>query len=347
MSTGGIPQRSPEREPDEFLDREDEDEDEVDEGQRKAKVEAELDEADRKKSQRAGNDDDGPADRQADIERKARRLGWKPEGEWRGAKDKWVDAETFLERAAANSSVNRENLDRLHSQLESVQETLERERQESRKREEESAAVLNEIVGRFGRMDAAAYARARKDLEARQRQAVADGDTETFDKATADLAALKPPPAMPKVTVPKANGGEEEGKRPAAGEDKWVATVNAWKAKPENAWFNRDAVLHYAAQGIHIQLRKDHPEWTPEQNLAAVDEEIREKYPERFENGARRAADSPRPKERRGGGVSGGEHRNGRTYADLPPEAKDACDRFVRQIKGYTVEDYLKTYEWD
>ena len=36
---------------------------------------------------------------QPDTEDKARALGWRPETEYKGPKDKWVDAEEFVKRA--------------------------------------------------------------------------------------------------------------------------------------------------------------------------------------------------------------------------------------------------------
>ena len=64
-------------------------------------------------------------------------------------------------------------------------------------------------------------------------------------------------------------------------------------------------------------------------------------YPDKFGNPRREQASSvaepgsqaPRPKK-------------GKTYDDLPPEAKAACDKFVRTIPGYKREDYVKEYDW-
>lgn len=343
MSNGGIPKRSPEREPDELLDREDDDDQEVDEDERQRKSNEEADERDRRVQQRAGVTDEEHQER-AEIERKARRLGWKPESEWRGAKDKWTDAETFLERAEANKSLARENSERLHGQIDSLTTELAKLREETAKREEESGKVLNEIVDRFGRLDASAYARAKADLERQQRQAVEDGDTAAYDAAAEKLGKLKAPPAMPKVTVEKPTEGEGKDDKKGKGDPKWAAAVQAFREK--NTWFDTDPTLNTVAQAIHVKLRKENPDMTPEENMAAVEEEVRSRFPDSFENSARRRPAPPVPRERREGG-EGRERQKGRTYADLPPEAKSACDRFMRIIKGYTQEDYLRTYEWD
>lgn len=351
MSNGGIPQRSPEREPDELLDREDDDDDrEVDEGERQRKIEQEEDERDRRIGQKAGTTDEELEER-AEIERRARRLGWKPESEWRGAKDKWTDAATFIERAEANKALARENNDRLHGQIDTLSKQIDTMKAEQKRREEESGKVLNEIVDRFTRVDASAYARARADIEAQQRKAVEDGDTEAYDRATEKLGKLKAPAAMPKVTVGKSGEGEgkdegndKNGEGKGKADPQWAAAVQAFREK--NPWFDTDPTLNTVAQAIHVKLRRENPEMTPEENMAAVEEEVRARFPDSFENAARRRPGPPQPKERRGGG-EGADQRGKRTYENLPPAAKDACDRFIRQIPGFTREKYLATYEWD
>lgn len=84
-------------------------------------------------------------------------------------------------------------------------------------------------------------------------------------------------------------------------------------------------------------------------NLDQVAAEIKRRYPERFENPRRTAPNGVgRPT-----GDRGRTGKPGRTFADLPPEAQAAADKFVRTIppdrngKKYTREDYLATYEWD
>ena len=46
----------------------------------------------------------------------------------------------------------------------------------------------------------------------------------------------------------------------------------------------------------------------------------------------------------RGGGSGGLLVAEGKTYNDLPSDAKIECDRFVATIKGYTREKYVTDY---
>jgi hypothetical protein len=47
------------------------------------------------------------------------------------------------------------------------------------------------------------------------------------------------------------------------------------------------------------------------------------------------------------GGGGRQQRGRGRTFDDLPQEAKDAYARFAKQDKKFTKEDYLRDYIWD
>lgn len=355
MAPNDKPRHSLEREPDELLDREDDDTElnEDEEAERREDARREAEDRDRRLGQAAGDSDAAPGDEDdgdgtEDVERKARQLGWRPEKEWRGKSGGWVDAATFLERSYRNRKMNKENLDRLDEELQALKssnEELRRQNEEFARRQEDSGKVLRAINERFVRADQAAYARARADLEREREERIEEGDVKGVREVEAKLGKLVPPPS---ADDGDAEGEEEDTptKPPAKGkltpDDQ--AVVDAWRKK--NSWFERDPFLNNQAQGIHVQLRKEQPELSLAENLDEVADLIREKYPERFENDARRAPDMPRGRERRG---AGHEERvkKGRSYEDLPREAREACDRFCREIPGYTRKDYLATYEWE
>ena len=74
-------------------------------------------------------------------------------------------------------------------------------------------------------------------------------------------------------------------------------------------------------------------------SIQEVTEEVRRRFPEKFGNPRRE-----KPNRVEGGGTPSG--RSGKKgYADLPPEAKAACDRFVKQGL-MTKEEYVKDFDW-
>ena len=94
-----------------------------------------------------------------------------------------------------------------------------------------------------------------------------------------------------------------------------------------------------AAVAHHTTLLGAKPHLSLRENLAEVRTEITKRYPEKFEN-PRRAqasavAESSSPPARRG---------KGRSFEELPSEAKDACKRFVKQIPGFTEKQYVAQY---
>jgi hypothetical protein len=110
------------------------------------------------------------------------------------------------------------------------------------------------------------------------------------------------------------------------------------------------------AVGYHEELKAQQPSLSLTENLDMVTEEVKRRFPDKFENDRRRApattagADNSARTESPRGGV------RGRTVADLPPEAKAAHDRFTKQmvkdkagkmVPFITSEQFLKDYQWD
>ncbi len=107
----------------------------------------------------------------------------------------------------------------------------------------------------------------------------------------------------------------------------------------EGNWFKTNAVMRQFAIAFHGDLLQQNPSLSMEENLALTKAEVQKRFPEKFENPARKqAAAVSEPS------TSGPRKSNGKTYADLPAEAKAACDRYVKTIPNYKREEYVKTY---
>lgn len=102
-------------------------------------------------------------------EEAARAAGWKPQDEYKGAPDKWTDAETFLAKREDHVGIMRENMKR-----------IERELVKANKRAE--------------RADREGYQRAMTKVLAKQRAAVETGDMEAYDAAEKEREKLEAKP---------------------------------------------------------------------------------------------------------------------------------------------------------
>ncbi len=264
------------------------------------------------------------AARQADLEGRARRMGWRPKDEFRGDQSRWTDAETFIARGEAELPVLRERYRALDDRFARTESEL----KELRDRAAEQTRVMGEFRDLSLRAEQRAYARAKSELEGRMREAVASADQAGYDRALAELNALEPPPAVTK---------EPPKEEPKPTTTKVEPEVQAWIA--ENEWFNRDPTLNAYAVARHGQLLQERPGMSIAENLAEVRREVVERFPDKFGNPKREKApavatsSAPAPSKKKG-----------KSFDDLPSEAKQAFDRFKRMMPDYKQEDYAKMY---
>ncbi len=118
--------------------------------------------------------------------------------------------------------------------------------------------------------------------------------------------------------------------------------LEAWIAN--NPWYLNDEKLAIKADRIAFELKntgrfsatdKDY-----EKLLKLVEEEVKSTFPDKFKNPKK---DNPPEVE---SGHNSGQRPSKKSYADLPQDAKRACDAFVKD-KIMTREQYLDIYEWD
>lgn len=262
-----------------------------------------------------------PAAADADIEARARVQGWKPKDEYRGPAERWRPAGEFLDAAekvlpvaVERNRLFERKLDSVHSELADVKKVLSEYREFASKGEERS------------------YQRARAELTAKRDVAVAHADTETFKAVDTELAELD------KSVAPKVETRREPPPPPAPRND---PALDTWLG--ENQWFNRDRVLHNLAKGLDEEFQSAHPGIDTAERLGMVKAEVQRRYPEKFGNQAREGTNAVSPSN--GGVIPKKAPKH--SYENLPPEAKKACDKFVKTIPGFKAEEYVKNYDWD
>ena len=193
-------------------------------------------------------------------------------------------------------------------------------------RQETKIAELERTVREFAdfnsKADQRAYERAFKDLKTQQIQAVAAGDAEGFMKVDQAIEDLRKE-AAEKPKMKAADPGEDP-------------EYQDWEAR--NKWVTTDKEAKAYAESYGEYLRKTGSRLTGADFLDEVTKAVKKEFPAKFSNPRRESAPS----------VEGGIPRakgGGKGYADLPGEAKAACDRFVKNSGGkMTREMYTKQY---
>ncbi len=251
-----------------------------------------------------------------EAETKAKRLGWVPKDEFKGDPEKHRSAEEFLERGEAMLPFLKRDNDKLHQSMTKLERRL-----------EEQAQTFTKFVEFSSKAEERAYKKAKTELEAKL-----DGAIETADvagarqvrKEIAELEEAKPEPV--------------EVRTPTVQLD---PIIQGWIA--ENEWFQRDKALNAVAVDIFGELEQEKPGVSKAELLAETKRQVMDKFPKKFGLNPNRdnAAAVSTP-----GGVAP-KKKAGKTYDDLPADAKAACTKFVRTIPGYTREKYVKDYEWD
>lgn len=274
----------------------------------------------------AGNVADG-----YETESRARRLGWVDKEEFKGDPTKWRPADEFVQRGEKILPIVLANNERL-------QETvgrLERKFEESIAENKELKSVLGEMRDFARNASEREYKRAKADLESKMAESVTSADTPSYNNAKAQLDVLeteRPKPVEKKTETTTASTAQTVTLDPI---------IQDWIKKEE--WFTKSPVLSAYAVETYGDLEKTKPGMTKAEMLAETKRMTVDRFPEKFgANPLRNGAASV--SEPRGGG---GARKKGKTYDDLPADAKAACDRYVKNIPNYKRDDYVRDYQWD
>jgi hypothetical protein len=278
---------------------------------------------------------------QAETEARARRIGYVPESEWRGEPPKhgFMSADEYIKRGEQILPVMAARNRNLDSQLTEAQariKELEVQAKEATKRVSEATQAFQE----FRKFNENAYKRGyeerERELMSVRDEAVRSADPDAFNRADAELTELRNrKPAVEPEPPPKP---EPE---PAPITPQVDPIVTKWG--DDNSWFKTDPLLNNYATVYHGQLLQEKPELSLADNLKEVTAEVKRRFPDKFQNERRNGAASV--------ALPNGSHRpppkKGRTFEDLPREAKDAYHRFAKLDPKFTKEQYVTDYQWD
>lgn len=240
-------------------------------------------------------------------EDRAAAIGWTPKEQFKGDPEKWIDADTFLKRGE-------EILPLLKANNRRLEQALEKQSKETAK----VKATLERFAEHHSKTEQRAYERALQEIQDGIDQAAANGDVQGVRDGTERLVDLS-------------KGAGSGAPAPEANPD-----FDAWQE--ENPWFGKDKAMTAACAAIGDDVLADG--YTGKAQIREVDRRMREAFPEKFAKPTNQNRNLPGAVE----GAGAPRRSSGKTYSDLPADAKAACDDFVKRVPGFTRERYIKDY---
>jgi hypothetical protein len=233
-----------------------------------------------------------------ELERVASQVGWIPEDQYRGPKEKWRSAEDFLR---AGAEISREFKSRIQEK--------DREFAERARRAEKMAEVALE--------------RQKKQLEdhykAQLRYAASQGDLETY--SAVEKARDKAIESFEQETAPVRAAPEPQNPQ---------HPPEVVDFMTRNSWFNRDPVMTGAAVALCGELTEQYGEKVPlSAIMAMVENQIREEFPHKI--AGRTNSEPPKGPPRVEGGQRAIKTSVKKGWDHLPAEAKQAGKKFIDQ----------------
>lgn len=245
-------------------------------------------------------------------------LGWAPKEKWKGAPEKWVDADQFLSRGMGIHHLRDKNT-RLENQLQlttneldGIKTSLQAANAAIEALEESRAEDVKEQV------DAA-----RTELKAQLETASRDGDHKGVADLTDKLVQLNTADAAAGDKGDKGDKGDTKQVKPVVHPE----VVQWYKDNPDFANPRKNAL----ATAIGMEMR------------AAGDTSVGKVFLDKIAAEVDKMLGAPGGQRRdskveagNGGGGRGGDNGGGatKTYADLPAEAKAACDKMAGRLVG-------------
>lgn len=249
-------------------------------------------------------------DVQIDYEAEAKKMGWTAREEFKGDPNHHIDAETFYNRAVEYMPIAKATIKRLSERLDKAE------------KEAKKAAEF------FSKAEERAYTRALADIRAEQEAAVESGDLEAHRKASEKLDKLEKPAATPKAET-------------VSDEDRAEDFADWGKA---NKWYATNSVMQAYADAQAAKIAKTKDGFLDRADLDEVAERVKAKFAEDFpDEFGEKARKKPAAVE----GVTAPRGKlGGKTFNDLPPEARAMCDKWVKNGTIKSREDYVKGYQW-
>lgn len=262
------------------------------------------------------------------VAKEARLFGWVPREEFRGSDDEWVDADVFVKRGKEINPILRKNNETLLKKLEEKSKEID---------------SIKADVQEFKKFQKESFERKQVELEVqiaelktRKREAIAEGNGDLVVDIDDQIDEIKEAQREAKEEAKK----KPEAEAPKAADIPEDPALQAWLGK--NTWFGQDTEMTDMANGLGASVRRQFPHLSGQAFLDKLDDKIVEYFPQKvLGNKARGSAvDSS-------GDVRGGSGNGKKSYDNLPADAKQACDRFIKNGWIKNKQEYVDSYDWN
>jgi hypothetical protein len=247
-------------------------------------------------------------------EAKAKQMGWVPKEDFRGDESKWVDADEFVERGEQIMPILKKNNERLLAENNETKRQLE----ELRALHRNSQEAIDELK-KFHSADTQRQVdKAKKELLAGIKQAKRDGDVDVEEDLRQELEELK-----------GAEKGAQEKTAALPPPPQPVVDPDFISWRGENDWFEKDMKRTALMMGIATEIRND-PANNGLRGRAFYDKASREA--DAILNPSGRKTSKLEEGGSRGDNGSAGP--KGKSFSDLPSEAREVCKRQTPKLVG-------------
>jgi len=260
-----------------------------------------------------------------EVQAKAIAVGWQGPDKFRGDPSKFIDAQEYLDHAEQVMPILRKNNQELFGQLGKVQQDNEGLKA-SLKEALESIEALKQFSTQASKE---AAERARQNLMAELKAAKREGDTDrevdlqvALNKMDGELSAIE----------------KEAARKPAPAQVEQTSNVPpvhpdfvAW-LQSGNDWYGKNARKTALMNAVAAELRQDpmYAGVVGRQFLDLCAQEVAKTLGETGGGGVSKT-EAGRPS---GGTGGGGAPRGGKSYRDLPADAKAVCDADIKRFVG-------------
>jgi len=261
--------------------------------------------------------DDEPKDTEgvekvSEVEQIALDLGWRPEDQYRGDKQEWVDARTFILNSRA------------------IQDNMRGENKSLKKKVDQLIEGFQELKRHSEKLREADIKKLRGELKTQKRVAVVEGDLERVEAIEKEMDEIEDVKGKPNSNI-----SDEDNELLQA----WY-TANPWYGtNKEMAKYADSRVENYSGAPLDRMLKKIRKDV-----VDMFEDEFEEDAP--HEKQAQTNIMTPNPKSR-AATVESGEVRpetSGRkkfTVKDLTQEQRDFCRTFVKAGAVKSTQDYI------
>lgn len=224
------------------------------------------------------------------IAAKAMQMGWRPQADWDGDPDDWVDAKEYVGRQ------------KLYDRI-----------QDSNKRLKQLEKTLNEFKGHHEKVKETEYKRALETLKQQKIRVLEEGNAAELLEIDDKIDEVKEQMREAKQTA----------KQPEVDPD-FQRVMTEWVDR--NKWYQNEPDMKKEADLIgYTYVQLNGPGDGPEGVLKAVEKEMRKRYPEKFVNPRKEQA----PKVETGGDKPGTDKADSSNVV-LTDEESQAMRKFVR-----------------